>query len=67
MTSTKSKLTKVELSIFDLLLEGKTQLEIAELLGISKHTVKNHVVKILKKKNQTTTLKLVVAYYKGEI
>lgn len=48
-----------EMQIVQLLAEGKTSVEIADILGISQHTVKNHRKNILKKADCKTTGQLV--------
>ena len=61
------KLTKAEQKVFDLLLEGYTQQEIAEELGIQLVTVKKHVSKLLEKYRYKSTVQLVVSYYKNQL
>lgn len=56
---TPSLFTEREMQIVRLLAEGKTSVEMAELLGISQHTVKNHRKNILKKADCKTTGQLV--------
>ncbi|TLM79128.1 LuxR C-terminal-related transcriptional regulator [Microbulbifer harenosus] len=48
-----------EIQIVRMLAEGKTSVEMAEILGISQHTVKNHRKNILKKAGCKTTGQLV--------
>ena len=61
------KPTKAEQKVFDLLLEGCAQQEIADALGIQLVTVKKHVSKLLEKYRYKTSLELVVAYYKQQL
>ena len=61
------KPTKAEQKVFDLLLEGYTQQEIAEELGIQLVTVKKHVSKLLEKYRYKSTVQLVVSYYKNQL
>ncbi|MFV0275235.1 MAG: LuxR C-terminal-related transcriptional regulator [Bacilli bacterium] len=42
-------LTKREKQIFDLLVDGKSSKDIAEILGISEKTVRNHVSNSMQK------------------
>ncbi|WP_066960366.1 LuxR C-terminal-related transcriptional regulator [Microbulbifer sp. Q7] len=57
-----AKFTRRELEIVDLLAAGKTSLEIARLMNISPHTVKNHRKNILRKANCKSTSQLVSRY-----
>ena len=59
------KPTKAEQKVLDLLLEGYTQQEIADALGIQLVTVKKHVSKLLEKYRYKSTIQLVVSYYKN--
>ena len=61
------KPTKAEQKVFDLLLEGYTQQEIADALGIQLVTVKKHVSKLLEKYRYKSTIQLVVSYYKNQL
>lgn len=47
----KARLTPRELQVLELIVEGKTNKEIADILIISEKTVKNHVTNLLKKLN----------------
>ncbi len=58
-------LTKREQEVLKLLCEGKNNIEIAEILHISKHTAKAHVTSIIRKlecRNRTNA-----AYVAGKI
>lgn len=58
-------LTKREQEVLKLLREGKNNIEIAEILHISKHTAKAHVTSIIRKlecRNRTNA-----AYVAGKI
>ena len=61
------KPTKAEQKVFDLLLEGCAQQEIADALGIQLVTVKKHVSKLLEKYRYKSTIQLVVSYYKNQL
>lgn len=52
--------------IYDLLVDGMTNKQIAGHLGISIGTVKNHITTILRIARKQTRLKLVVAHYKAQ-
>ncbi|NLL44065.1 MAG: response regulator transcription factor [Mollicutes bacterium] len=45
----KSILTKREKEVFELLIQNKTTVEIAEKLGISEKTVRNHISNAMQK------------------
>ena len=45
----KSILTKREKEVFELLVDNKTTKDIAEMLGISEKTVRNHVSNVMQK------------------
>ena len=57
---TSDKLTDRELEIIRLLIAGKKQEEICDILNISKNTIKYHIKNILAKTGYSTTLQLVV-------
>ena len=58
--SGNSGLTYRELEILDLIVQGKSSLEIAKLLGIDKLTVDNHRKNMLKKTNAKNMVQLAV-------
>jgi DNA-binding NarL/FixJ family response regulator len=62
-----ANLTSREQQVLDELLLGNTQAEIAKHLAITPDTVRNHVVSILAKHNEPTTLKLVCNWYREAI
>lgn len=45
----KSILTKREKEVFDLLIQNKSTEEIANILGISEKTVRNHISNVMQK------------------
>ncbi|HCY75148.1 MAG TPA: hypothetical protein DHV28_04450 [Ignavibacteriales bacterium] len=51
-------LTKRELEIMDLIAEGSTNKEIAQILGVSTYTVKSHVHNILEKLSLSTRVQI---------
>lgn len=67
MQSTKpvNLLTKRENDIYCLLGEGRTNLYIANHLGISEKTVKNHVSRIMKKLKVKNRTEAVIKIYKS--
>lgn len=62
----KIQLTCRENDVFKLILEGKNNREIAELLCITHHTVKAHVSSILKKFGVKTRIEVAIAAMKTE-
>ncbi len=55
-------LTKKEYKVFNYLLEGKTNREIAELMVVTQHTVKAHVSAVLKKLKVKRRVELILKY-----
>ena len=61
------KLTKQEEKILDLLVQGKTNKEIAEEIFVSVHTVKLHLEKLFDKFSVKNRVQLAIKYYlRGE-
>jgi DNA-binding NarL/FixJ family response regulator len=58
-------LTQREKEVFELLVQGLTNQEIAKQLFVSNHTVKNHVTKIFQKYNIFDRHQLIYAYFQG--
>lgn len=63
--SGRDALSKREREVFDLLVEGKTNGEIASVLGIRQNTVKNHVAHIFDKFNVNTRAELIAYVLRG--
>ena len=59
-------LTKRELEIFELLIRGLSDKEIAGSLGISHNTVRNHAISILHKSGARNRKELIVKYYENK-
>ena len=57
--TTRTTLSAREREVLDLIVDGKTNGEIAGLLSISQNTVKNHVARIFDKYNVNTRTELV--------
>lgn len=57
-SSNSSPFTKREQQVLDLMVQGKTSSQIADMLFISKLTVDGHRKKILRKSNSTSTVEL---------
>ncbi len=55
-------LTKKEFRVFNYLLEGKTNREIAELMVVTQHTVKAHVSAVLKKLKVKRRVELILKF-----
>lgn len=60
-------LTTVQRQVFEQLIEGKSNKEIANALCRSAGTVRVHVCDLLEKFNCDTRAKLIVRHYKGEL
>ena len=60
-------LTRKEKEIFNLIINGKNNEEIAQELFSSRHTIKNHVTHILEKCGCRDKTELVVKHDKGEL
>lgn len=65
--SFRNYLTKREIQIFKLIVEGKTMNEISEELFISPKTVENHKYNIMQKLNAKNTVELVKIYMRENI
>lgn len=63
----KIQLTNKENEIFEYLVKGFTSQDIAEALGISKHTVDTHRRNILKRNNCANTSELLSLYFETKI
>lgn len=59
------KLTPRGRDVFALLLEGKTNAEIARCLGISKSGVRHHLEKMLLQNDCESILELIAGYYRS--
>lgn len=60
---TTESLTECQRRVFDRLVKGDSNLEIANALEIGEKTVKAHITAILKAFNCTTRCKLIVRHY----
>lgn len=58
--SSSLKITNRESEVVDLLIQGFTNKEIGRELGISNHTVRDHISAILKKTNTASRMELAV-------
>lgn len=58
-------ITEREQDILKLLIRGKTNKEIARELDISRHTVRDHVSSLLRKRGATTRTELVSRHIKN--
>lgn len=63
----KLSMTNKESEIFEFLVKGYTSKDIAEALGISKHTVDTHRRNILKRNNCSNTSELLSLYFESTI
>ena len=57
------EMTKREQDVFRLLVQGKTNKQIAGCLGISDFTVRDYVSVLLRKKNVNTRMELIALYH----
>ncbi|MBY6033144.1 LuxR C-terminal-related transcriptional regulator [Marinobacter daepoensis] len=57
------KITSREKDVFKLLIQGKTNKQIAAQLNISDFTVRDHVSALLRKRNASSRLELIAAYH----
>lgn len=64
VTSTEKILSEAERDVLCLLLDGMTNIDIAEELELSDKTVKNHLSHILRKAECASRLELTVKVYK---
>lgn len=53
------KMTRREREVLDLLITGKTNKQIAQILGVSAFTVRDHVSSVLRKTGKSNRLELV--------
>lgn len=60
-------LTRKEKEIYDLIIDGKTNQEIAQALYIAYKTTKNHIYSIYDKLGCKDRIELIVKHYKGEL
>ena len=60
----KGILTKREKEVFSLLVENKTTHDIAEILGISEKTVRNHISNVMQKLEVTSRTSAVIELLK---
>jgi DNA-binding NarL/FixJ family response regulator len=67
MNRPTKKLSKAEQKVFSFLLEAYSYKDIAEALSVEIVTIKKHVSNILTKYRYTSSLELVVAYYKQQL
>ena len=67
MNRPTKKLSKAEQKVFSFLLEAYSYKDIAEALSVEVVTIKKHVSSILAKYRYTSSLELVVAYYKQQL
>lgn len=58
-------MTRTQKKVFNLLLDGQSNAEIAATLGISIKTVKFHIASLLRQNNAPSRLKLVTSHYKS--
>lgn len=61
------RLTKRQRQVFNQLIEGKSNEEIAARLGVHVKTVKAHITPILGRYGCETRCKLIVRHYKGQL
>lgn len=59
------KMTKREEDVMALLVQGLTNKRIGKVIGLSDHTVRDHVSSLLKKHNATNRVELVARYTSG--
>jgi len=59
------RMTSREQDVFKLLVQGKTNKQIAAQLKISDFTVRDHVSALLRKKNASSRMELIAAYHAG--
>ena len=63
-TNSSLQLTKKETEIIEFLIKGYTSQDIADAIGLSKHTVDTHRRNILKKNDCSNTSELFSLYFK---
>ena len=61
----KLELTKKELKVFNLLVKGMTNNEIAEVCSVSINTIKTHVSNVISKSNVNSRKELMASYHKS--
>ncbi len=63
-TNSSLQLTKKETEIIEFLMKGYTSQDIADAIGLSKHTIDTHRRNILKKNDCSNTSELFSLYFK---
>ncbi|MGV0965469.1 helix-turn-helix transcriptional regulator [Empedobacter falsenii] len=63
-TNSSLQLTKKETEIIEFLIKGYTSQDIADAIGLSKHTIDTHRRNILKKNDCSNTSELFSLYFK---
>lgn len=66
MSSILSNLTKTEIEVLKLILDGMSNKEIENELYISHSTVTFHITNILKKSGCSNRIKLIIRYFKEQ-
>lgn len=61
----KLELTKKELKVFNLLVKGMTNNEIAEVCSVSINTIKTHVLNVISKSDVNSRKELMASYHKS--